>query len=60
MKKKPGPPSFDNLYGESFTDFKFKLTETQLAYLHKQAKKERIPVAQYLRRLIAQDMQRPS
>lgn len=55
-QKKTGPPSLDELYGEEFTSFRFKLTERQLAFLKERAQEQRISVAAYIRNWIDEEI----
>jgi peptidoglycan hydrolase-like amidase len=56
MTKKTGPPSFEELYGEPFTDFRFKLPQSHHDHLKRRATEERTSIAEYLRALIAADI----
>jgi hypothetical protein len=55
-KKKPGPPSIEDVYGETFTDYRFKLPDSQLNHLRQASASDHVSIAEYLRRLIAADM----
>jgi hypothetical protein len=57
-KKKPGPPSIEDVYGETFTDYRFKLPDSQLNHLRQASASDHVSIAEYLRRLIAADMSR--
>ena len=57
--KKTGPKSLEEIYKKEITAFRFMLPEEQHAHITECARRERISTAEYLRRLIAADMQQP-
>lgn len=55
-KKKTGPASFEEMYGEPYTSLRFNLPERQVAYLKREALKGKVSIADYLRQMIEKDM----
>ncbi len=57
--KKTGPPSFEEMYGEKFTSLRFNLPESLHEKLRERAILARVSMAEYMRRLIATDVEKP-
>lgn len=56
---KRGQTPLKKIVGEEVTALRFMLPISQLEYLKARAAADKIPMAEYLRRLIAADMTRP-